>query len=106
MCSGTCVDHLGHHAATYDVVTCHNRIRDILVENCRRAQIGQEVEVGNNLSRDHSKTHPADILLSNWVLGRTAALDVSITSLLNIITLLEVGVSATATAQTTESTSQ
>ena len=36
-----------------------------------------KVEVGKNLSRDHSKTHPADILLPNWVLGRTAALGVS-----------------------------
>ena len=58
------------------------------------AHIGVEVEVGNNLSRDHSKTRPADVLLPNWVLGRTAALDVSITSPLNPVTLLEAGVSA------------
>eukprot|EP00731_Ephydatia_muelleri_P014969 Em0008g689a len=78
------------------------RIRDILVETCRRAHIGVKVEVGNNLSRDHSKTRPADILLPNWFLGRTAALDVSITSPLNPVTLLEAGVSATAAAQATE----
>eukprot|EP00731_Ephydatia_muelleri_P011996 Em0006g890a len=78
------------------------RIRDILVETCRRAHIGDKVEVGNNLSRDHSKTRPADILLPNWFLGRTAALDVSITSPLNPVTLLEAGVSATAAAQATE----
>ncbi|KAL5510474.1 hypothetical protein EMCRGX_G006024 [Ephydatia muelleri] len=77
------------------------RIRDILVETCRRAHIGVKVEVGNNLSRDHSKTRPADILLPNWFLGRTAALDVSITSPLNPVTLLEAGVSATAAAQAT-----
>ena len=64
----------------------HNRIRDILVETCHRAHIGVKVEAGNNVSRDHSKTRPADILLPNWVLGRTAVLDVSITSLLNPIT--------------------
>ena len=85
-----------------DVVSRHNRIRDILVETCRRAHIGVKVEVGNNLSRDHSKTRPADILLPNWFLGRTAALDVSITSPLNPVTLLEAGVSATAAAQATE----
>ncbi|KAL5517517.1 hypothetical protein EMCRGX_G003075 [Ephydatia muelleri] len=85
-----------------DVVSRHNRIRDILVETCRRAHIGVKVEVGNNLSRDHSKTRPADILLPNWFLGRTAALDVSITSPLNPVTLLEVGVSAIAAAQATE----
>ena len=38
------------------------------------------MEVGNNLSRDPSKTRPADTLLSNWFLGRTEA---SITSPLN-----------------------
>ena len=84
------------------MVSRHNRIRDILVETCRRAHIGVKVEVGNNLTRDHSKTRPADILLPNWFLGRTAALDVSITSPLNPVTLLEAGVSATAAAQATE----
>ena len=41
-----------------DVVSRHNRIRDILVETCRWAHIGVKLEVGNNinLSRDHSKT--------------------------------------------------
>ena len=65
------------------MVIRRNMIRDILVETCRRVHIGVKVEVGNNLSRDHSKSRPADILLPNWFLGRTAALDVSITSLLN-----------------------
>ena len=106
LCPGSTLDHLGHHAVTCkyggDVVSHHYRIRDILVETCRRAHIGVKVEVGNNLSRDHSKTRPADILLPNWFLGRTAALDVSITSPLNPVTLLEAGVSATAAAQATE----
>ena len=73
------------------------------METCCRAHIGVKVEVGNNLSRDHCKTHPADILLPNLILGRTAALDVSITSLLNYVILLEAGVSATVFAQATES---
>ena len=107
LCPGSTLDHLGHHAVICkyggDVVTRHNMIRDILVETCRRAHIGVKVEVSNNLSRDHSKTRPADILLPNWFLGRTAALDVSITSPLNPVNLLEAGVSATAAAQATES---
>ena len=106
LCPGSTLDHLGHHAVTCkyggDVVTRHNMIRDILVETCRRAHIGVKVEVGN-LRRDHSKTRPADILLPNWFLGRTAALDVSITTPLNPVNLLEAGVSATAAAQATES---
>ena len=101
------LDHLGHHAVTCkyggDVVTRHNIIRDILVETCHRAHIGVKEKVGNNLSRDHTKTSPADTLLPNWFLGRTAALDVSITSPLNPVNFLEAGVSATAAAQATES---
>ena len=107
LCPGSTLDHLGHNAVTCkyggDVVTRHNMIRDILVETCRRAHIGVKVEVSNNLGRDHSKTCPADILLPNWLLGRTAALDVSITSPLNPVNLLEAGVSATAAVQATES---
>ena len=107
LCPGSALDHLGHHAVTCkyggDVVSCHNRIRDILVETCCWAYIGVKMEVGNNVSRDHSKTRPADILLPNWVLGRMAALDVSITSPLNPVTFLEGGVSATAATQATDS---
>ena len=38
-----------------------------------RPVAGVKVEVGNNLGRDRSKTCPADILVPNWFLGRTAA---------------------------------
>ena len=82
LCPGNTLDHLGHLAITCkyggDVVTRHNMIRDILVETCRRAHIGVKVEVSNNLSSDHSKTRPADILLPNRSLGRTTTLNVSI----------------------------
>ena len=84
------------------MVSGHNRVRDILVETCHRAHIGVQVEVGNNLTCDHSKSCPADILLPNWFLGKTAALDFSITSPLNPQTLLEVGVLAKTAAQVTE----
>ncbi|KAL5484030.1 hypothetical protein EMCRGX_G020457 [Ephydatia muelleri] len=105
LCPGV-LDHLGHHAVTCryggDVVSRQNKIRDILVETCRRAHIGVQVEVGNNLTHDNNKTRPADILLSNWFLGKPAALDVSITSPLNPLTLLEAGVLAKSAAQVTE----
>ena len=84
------------------MVTRHNMFRDILVETCRRAHIGVKVEVGNNLSRDHSKTRPADILLPNWCLGRTAALDVSHLTAKPCY-FVGSGVLATAAAQATES---
>ncbi|KAL5506838.1 hypothetical protein EMCRGX_G008585 [Ephydatia muelleri] len=54
LCPGNALDHLGHHAVTCkyggDVVSCYNGIRDILVETCRRARIGVQVEVSNNLT--------------------------------------------------------
>ena len=106
LCPGSVLDHLSHHAVTCkrggDVVTRHNRLRDCIVEVCRRAHIGVQVEVGNNLTPSHSKTRPADILIPNWVMGRTAALDVSVTSPLNPQTFLEAGVTATAATLTTE----
>ncbi|KAL5481830.1 hypothetical protein EMCRGX_G022082 [Ephydatia muelleri] len=94
LCPHNALDHLGHHAVTCkyggDVVSHHNRVRDILVETCRRAHIGVQVEVGNNLTRDNNKSRPADNLPPNWFLGITAALNVSITAPLNPLTLLEV----------------
>ena len=104
--ASTCPSSALYRAVTYkygeDVVSHHNRVRDILVETCHRAHIGVQVEVGNNLTCDHSKSCPADILLPNWFLGKTTALFVSITSPLSPLTLLEVGVLAKAAAQVTE----
>eukprot|EP00731_Ephydatia_muelleri_P032417 Em0023g924a len=82
LCPGV-LDHLDHHAVTCkyggDVVSRHNKIRDILVETCRRAHIGVQVD-----------------------LSKPAALDVSIPSPLNPLTLLEAGVLAKSAAQVTE----
>ena len=78
------------------------RLHDCIVEVCCHAHIGVLVEVGNKLIPSHSKTRPADVLIPNWVMGRTAALDVSVTSPLNPQTLLEVGVTATAATFATE----
>ena len=73
LCPGSALDHLGHHAVTCkhrgDVDTRHNTLCDCIVEVCCCAHIGGQVEVGNNLTP--SKT--TDILIPNWVMGRTAA---------------------------------
>ena len=98
LCPGIALDPLGHHAITCkrggDVVTCHNTLRDVLAEICHQAHLGVQVEAGNDLTADHSHTHPADLLLTNWATGKTAAFDISVTSPLNTLTLLEAGVSA------------
>eukprot|EP00731_Ephydatia_muelleri_P022960 Em0015g543a len=100
LCPGIALDPLGHHAITCkrggDVVTRHNTLRDVLAEICHRAHLGVQVEAGNDLTADHSHTRPADLLLTNWATGKTAAFDISVTSPLNILTLLEAGVSAVA----------
>ena len=97
------LDPLGHHATTCkrggDVVFRHNKLRDILAETCSRAHFSAQVEA---VTSDHSHSHPADVLISNWVLGKTAACDLSVTSPLNSKILSEAGVTAGAAAHAIE----
>eukprot|EP00731_Ephydatia_muelleri_P007357 Em0003g1605a len=106
LCPDKMLDPLGHHATTCkrggDVVFRHNKLRDILAETCRRAHLSVQVEAGCNLTPDHSHSRPADVLISNWVLGKTAACDLSVTSPLNSNIMSEAGVTAGAAAQATE----
>ena len=105
LCPEIALDPLGHHAVTCkrggDVVSRHNKLRDVLAESCRRAHLGVQVEMGNNLT-NHSHTRPADLLVPNWVLGKAAAFDLSVTSPLNPTTLLEASVTTGVAALTTE----
>ena len=84
------------------MVTRHNTLRDVLAKTCHRAHLSVQVEAGSDLTADHSHTRPADLLLTNWDTGKTAAFDVSVTSSLNTLTLLEAGVSAGSAARATE----
>ena len=106
LCPGKVIDPLGHHALTCkrggDVVTRHNKLRDTLAETCRRAHLSVKVEAGSNLSKDHSHTRPADILIPNWSLGKPAAFDLFVTSPLNSNILLEAGFRAGQAARATE----
>ena len=105
LCPEIALDPLGHHAVTCKrggyVVYSHNKLCDVLAESCRRAHLGVQVEMGNNLT-NHSHTHPADLLVPNWVLGKPAAFDLSVTSLLNPTTLSEASVTTGVAALTTE----
>ena len=51
----------------------------------------------------HSQSRPADILVQNWSLGRTVALDISVVSPLNPSTLAEAGATVGAVLEATES---
>ena len=106
LCPGRVLDPLGHHALTCkhggDVVTRHNKLSDTLAETCRRAHLSVKVEAGSNLTKDHSHTRPADILVPNWSLGKLAAFDLSVMSPHNSNVLLEAGLAAGQAARATE----
>ena len=71
----------GDHIARY------NAIRDVLFNAAQSAALAPTKEAPN-LVLDFS-TRPADILLPNWCRGRPAALDVSVISPLQQLTLFE-----------------
>ena len=66
-----CPSHALDHALTCkhggDVVSRHNRLRDVLLESCRRACLGPQVEAGSGLGHEGHRTQPADILIPHWV---------------------------------------
>ena len=99
---GHALDPLGHHALTCkhegDVVACHNSLRDVVLQFCHRAYLGGQVEVGSGFGTDKSHTQPADILVKNWVLGKPAAFDLTVTSPLNPTTLPEAGAATSGSA--------
>ena len=70
------------------VVSRHNR----LLESCRWACLGPHVEAGSGLGHEGHRTRPADILIPHWDLGKPAALDLTVTSMLKSSSLLEASV--------------
>eukprot|EP00731_Ephydatia_muelleri_P010164 Em0005g750a len=100
------LDPLGHHALTckhgWDVVNRHNRLRNVFAESCRRACIGVQVEAGSGLGRHEHHTRPADVLATNWMLGKPAAFDFAVTSPLDSSPLHEASVTAGSAAHATE----
>ena len=89
------LDAYGHHALCCklgcDVVSRHNRLRDIFNDFCHFACLAPPLEMGG-WSRQH--TRPADVLAPNWVLGKPGAFDLSFTSMLNTQVFQEASVTA------------
>ena len=89
------LDAYGHHAQCCklggDVVSRHNRLRDIFNDFCHSACLAPQLEMGG-WSRD--RTRPADVLVPKWVLGKPAAFDLSVTSTLNAQIFQEASVTA------------
>ena len=73
-----------------------------IVESCRRAHGTAQVEADSGFGHEKNNSRAADVLFSNWSLGKPAAVDLTITSLLNSTILSEVGVKAVSAAQAAE----
>ena len=90
-CMSHSLDHFGHHALSCKngsaVVSHHSRIRDTLFEFCQHACLGAQLEAGSSLGHEARQTRTADILITNWDLGKPAAFDLCVTSPLNSETL-------------------
>ena len=69
---------------------------------CRHAHVTAKVVAGSGFRHEKNKTTPADVLISNFSLGKPAAVDLTITSPLNSTILSEAGVKAGSAAQTAE----
>ena len=94
-----CPEHpLGHHALSCkqggDAVSRPNKLRDVVLQTCHRACISAKAEAGSGLGRELLHTRPADILALNWLCGKPAAFDLSVTSPLNPSLLSEAGLTA------------
>ena len=70
----------------------HSAIRDVLCNTFRSAGLSSHLEVGSGWGQNCSRTHPADILVTNWDNGIAAAFDVTATSSLNSSIVMEAGV--------------
>ena len=105
-CPNHSLDHLGHHSLICkrggEVVTRHNRLRDVLVEYCHLADVGCQVEMGSGWGSVKSRTRPADVLILNWSLGKPVALDLTVTSPLNAEIISEASVTAGSAAYAAE----
>eukprot|EP00731_Ephydatia_muelleri_P005532 Em0002g1708a len=104
-CPSCVLDDFGHHSLTCkhggDVVSRHNKLRDVFYDFCQRACLGPRLEMGCGAGSD-SQSRPADVLVPNWDLGKPAAFDLSVTSTLQSSALLEASVTAGSAALLSE----
>ncbi|KAL5477518.1 hypothetical protein EMCRGX_G024328 [Ephydatia muelleri] len=74
----------------------------MLYTTLHHAGLSAHLEEGSSWSIEKPKSRPADILVANWDRGFSAAFDVSVTSPLNPLHIVEVGISPGAAAKATE----
>ena len=104
-CPSCVLDDFGHHSLTCnhggDVVSRHNKLRDVFYDFCQRACLGPRLEMGCGAGSD-SQSRPVDVLVPNRDLGKPAAFDLSVTSTLQSSALLEASVTAGSAAMLAE----
>ena len=73
-----------------------------MLQTRHHACISAKAEAGSGLGRELQHTPPADILASNWLCGKPAAFDLTVTSPLNPSLLSEAGLTAGSAAVAAE----
>ena len=58
----------------------HNRLHDVVLGFCRHAHLAVWIEAGIGHTPRLDGTHPADVLVLDWKLGKPAAFDITVTS--------------------------
>ena len=105
-CPSFVLDDFGHHSLSCkhggDVVSRHNKCRDVFLDFCQRACLGPHLGMGCGAGYTNSQSCPADVLVPNWDLGKPAAFDLSVTSTLHSIVLLEASMTAGSAALVAE----
>ena len=99
-CNGACLDVWGIHSVACgsggDRIGRHNAVRDALFHVAEAAALSPILEMGHTIP--NSQRRPGDITLPNWLRGRPAAIDVTVTSPLQNSTVtgaaIETGVAA------------
>ena len=110
LCPNCALDPLGYHSVTCksggDVTTRHITLCKAVHSTFQRAGLSAHLEVGCGWGKGNARTRPADILVTNWDYGTSAAFDITVTSPLNSPNMLEAGMyqGVQLSQQNTEST--
>ena len=82
------------------MVTQHNCIRNCIADCCHHAHLSPLLEQGCGIGpAKEDRSRPADILIPNWSLSRSAAFDIKVIHPLNNSLISDAGASAAAGEQ-------
>ena len=77
-CPSFVLDDFGHHSLSCkhegDVVSRHNKLRDVFLDFCQRACLGPCLEMGCGAGYTNPQSRTADVLVPNWGPWQTCCL--------------------------------